>query len=265
MATLYTITNICPKQNFTTLAALHKYCETHPVPVNYNRDKKFIIEKTVTSHFTLPGMEIDTSIDRELALDLVHKIADKIGVNNNIRYSAMFTPYNSYYFYNEGEADVINHWVSDFLRNVKAPDICECLDVHTNYKKCNGYAIHINTMDDDAVNAFVKAYDAEHGTHFTSGNIYKMPLWDTVIHKVAGGKPTEVDFSTFTSEEYEFFKTCVEPRHLYIQFRDDDIMIDGSYYTGRNVSHRQNNPINFDKKRYDWCIECLNGNFKKFK
>lgn len=263
----YTIVNICPKKTFTSEEELKNYCETHVVPdANYARypTDKFVIEKTITEEFTLGGMTVDTTIDKTLCLDLIHNLADNFN-QKHIDFSPNCTPYNSYYYCGYGEGEYFRKWIIDFLKDIKPEHIIECLDVHTNYKPCNGFAIHISTYNERAETDYLNKYNKEHNTKIK--RYWNLPIRSNVIHKLCGGdvKPSTIDFSTWTEEELEYYNAVGKRTQLYIQFRKDDIMIDSSYYTGRNVSHRQNNPIGFDKDRYEWCMNCVNGNFKKFK
>lgn len=267
METKYTIVNICPKKTFYSEEDLHKYCETHVVPdanFGYYPKDKFVIEKTVSEVFTLDGMLTDISINKELVADLLHILANNFN-QKHINFSLHCTPYNSYYYYSSGEEQYFRNWIIEFLKNIKPEHVVECLDVHTNYKLCNGFAIHVSTYNKDAEEEYLKKYNKDHGTKIKY--FCDLPNIDNVISKLCGGsvKPSTIDFSTWTEDELEYYNTIGKCAQMYIQFRNNDIMIDSSYYTGRHVSHRQNIPMGFDKQRYNWCIERINGNFNKHK
>lgn len=266
----YTIENTCPKKSFASEEELRKYCETHAVPTNFGRLKEFLITKTVTEEFTLPGMEFNELVDKDLAADIIHTLADNFDKSYVDYAKTGTTPFNSYYYCSKGEAEYFKNWIIEFLKKIKPENIVECLDVHTDYKKCNNFCIHVSTLDDDAVDTYTQKYNKEHGTTYRS---YELPGRHAIFSKVCGSGvlPSTIDFSTWTEDELEVYKLFVEPRDLYIQFRDDNIMVDTLSYTGHHVNHRQNNPVGLDKNRYDWCIDCIenglykNGKFKKFK
>ena len=268
MDVTYTIVNISPKKSFSSVEDLKKYCETHVVPdANYAcyPTDKFVIKKTVSEEFTIDGMEVDTSIDKNLCIDLINKVADMYDKKRYAHIDVCYdiTPFNS--FYRDGKtAAIFQNWIINYLRGIKEDDIKEVIEVHTDYKPCNSFAIHINNhVHDpwDSEDPIIVKYNKNHGTKYKS--LDTLPIHHSVINKVCGDSPLTVDFSSFTEEEREYYDEVVSRRSIYIQFRDDDIMIDTHYCTGRHVNHRQNVPSNFDKKRYDWCMEKVNGNFKK--
>lgn len=248
----YTIVNICPKKIFYSEEALINYCNTHVVPVDNN---DFIIEKSVieTKTFTRPGKVIDTSIDTELVIDLCNKIADKLS--------------NKPEYINIGRLNeyltVSNYKILiDILSNLKDNNIINCIDVYTDYKPCDNFAIHIDTYTEQIKKhneEYLIKYNKEHNTNYCS--IVFLPVWNTLWDKCSN---LNWDLTKLNKDEIELFEWFFKPTSLYIQFRDDDIMIDPHCYTGRHVSFRQTNPNWFDKSRYEWCINCVNGNFKTY-
>lgn len=243
----YTIVNICPKKTFYFEKDLEKYCKTHVVPVGYD---DFNIEKCIIENINMPGKKIDTSIDTELVIDLCNKIADKL---SNIPEHFM-TGWISDYLTASNNKILI-----EILKNIKPEHIVECLDVHTNYKPCNNFAIHIDThtkQTEKLKKEYIVKYNKEHNTSYS--DLVCTPVWTTTRERC---REVNWDLTKLTKDEVEFFETLYKPTSFFIQFRDDNIMIDNSYYTGRHVSHRQNNPIGFDKSRYNWCVNCINGIF----
>lgn len=265
MTTYYTITNISPKKKFYSEDELKNYCATHMVPAGYS---EFLVEKTtIEDEFKMSGKTTyGVNIDNAKAAELIHKITDAIENHiEHIDYSMHATPFNSYY-YNSFAYTI--PWMLEYLRGVRPEHIKKFLDVHTDYAPCNNFCICIDTRDQKAIKAFCKKYNKNHPNEkpLKVGEIGTChPFRANVVHKTARPDPKDVDFSTWTDEELEFFKICESPRPMYIQFRNNDIMIDSFYYTGHHVNHRQNYTAAFDQKRYDWCLDCINGIFKKFK
>lgn len=265
MTTYYTITNICPKKKFYSEDELKKYCATHMVPAGYS---EFIVEKTtVDDEFKMPGKSIcGVNVDITKVVELIRKIADAIENHaKHIEYEMRATPFNSYYY--ESFAYTIP-WMLEYLRSVKPEHIKKFLSVHTDYMPCNNFCICIDTRDLNTINAFCEKYNKAHPNErpLIAGELYSYhyhPFRGNVVHKTARPDPKDVDFSTWTEEELEFFKVCESPRPMCIQFRNDDIMIDSSCYTGHHVNHRQNYDAVLDQKRYDWCLDRIKGIQKK--
>lgn len=270
--TTYTIVNICPKKTFSSEEELKNYCETHVVPdVNcsfYPKDK-FVIEKRVTEteEFTLEGMTVDTSINKELCLDIIKKVADKFEENSHahIHMNSYITPYNSHYLSSK-TSNIFVTWVNTYLRSIKENDIKEVFEVKTDYKPCNGFVIHINNQTYNwrrPNHPMIVEYNKTNNTNYEL--LLDLPIYKRIVSKVCGCSPLDVDFSTWSEEELKIYDEVFMHCDIYIQFRDNNIMIDTTSYTGCNVSHRENIPCGFGQERYKWCLDCVNGIFKKFK
>lgn len=250
MSVSYVITNISPKKTFYSKIELEKYCATHPAPIGEN---KFKIELIETTSFELDSMQVDTTIEKNLCLEVLHKLAFKLNNKYIITSSCLFRNYDG--------NGLSNNWVVDFLKNLKEDNIKQVIDVRTDYKLCNNFSIYINNHDYNKEKEFLIKYNKNNNSNYKYLN-------DTPIHKLICDKvknKQKIDLSEFTKDELTYYNEIFLKGHFYVQFREKDICLDTWSYTGRNVHLINEYPTNFNKERYDWCIDCLNGIFKKFK
>ena len=260
----YIITNTKPQKKFSSLKELQKYTSTHQVPARegypFAQRENFEIEKHVveTEDFVLPGLSFERTVNfplfKEICTELIKHIKD-----NHVRISTFYGPFNSYYSSYHYEDRI--KWFCEFLQSltIESEVQLEILDVHTDYKPCNNFCIKITpVIDQDYVDSVLAKYKVK--------TVWDCELRKNVVKKSCGGDCKTIDFSKFTEEELEFFHKVYEREHsFYIQFRSEDIMIDSSYYTGRNVHHRYNENIILDEKRQKWCLDCIHGKFKAYK